>query len=215
MDHPSYYAIIPANVRYDTELTPNAKLLYGEITALCDRDGYCWATNEYFSNLYQTSDKTITRNLKSLETKGYIELFYELNGAIKKRYITTDKNVLRRTKMSVDEGQKCPINNTSNNTKEINNNKLLFTKKSFKKPTLEEVKSYCEERKNNINAQKFIDYYESNGWKVGRVSMKDWKACIRTWEQRNKEKKDNISSYQSRRLAEQEKAGEKFLRGEL
>lgn len=214
MNHPSYYAIIPANVRYDTELTPNAKLLYGEITALCDKDGYCWATNEYFSNLYQTSDKTITRNLKLLETKGYIELFYELNGAIKKRYITTDKNVLRQTKMSVDEGQKCPINNTSNNIKEINNNKLLFTKKSFKKPTLEEVESYCEERKNNINAQKFIDYYESNGWKVGRASMKDWKACIRTWEQRNKEKKDNIGAYQSRRLAEQEKAGEEFLRGE-
>ena len=72
---------------------------------------------------------------------------------------------------------------------------------------------YCLERKNKIDAEKFIDYYESNGWKVGRNSMKDWKAAIRTWEQRNKEKKDNIISYQSRRLAEQEKAGEEFLRG--
>ena len=47
----SYYAIIPANVRYDPDLTPNAKLLYGEITALTNDKGYCWASNNYFANL--------------------------------------------------------------------------------------------------------------------------------------------------------------------
>lgn len=58
--------------------------------------------------------------------------------------------------------------------------------KRFVKPTLEEVKEYCLSRKNNIDAQQFIDFYESKGWKVGNQSMKDWKACVRTWEQRNK-----------------------------
>ncbi len=58
--------------------------------------------------------------------------------------------------------------------------------KRFVKPTLEEVKEYCLNRKNNIDAQQFIDFYESKGWKVGNQSMKDWKACVRTWEQRNK-----------------------------
>ena len=61
-----------------------------------------------------------------------------------------------------------------------------LSSKRFVKPTFEEVKEYCLSRKNNIDAQQFIDFYESKGWKVGNQSMKDWKACVRTWEQRNK-----------------------------
>ncbi len=56
------------------------------------------------------------------------------------------------------------------------------TTNRFKPPTVEEVQEYCRERNNNIDAERFIDYYSSNGWKVGRNSMKDWKAAIRTWE---------------------------------
>ena len=55
----------------------------------------------------------------------------------------------------------------------------------FKPPTLEEVEAYCTERNNKINAQQFIDFYSSKGWMVGKNKMKDWKACVRTWEQRN------------------------------
>lgn len=57
--------------------------------------------------------------------------------------------------------------------------------KKFKKPTVDEVSEYCKLRNNNINAEQFIDYYNSNGWKVGKNSMKDWKATVRTWERRN------------------------------
>lgn len=56
--------------------------------------------------------------------------------------------------------------------------------KRFVKPTVEEVQEYCKERNNTINAQHFVDFYESKGWKIGKDSMKDWKAAIRTWEQR-------------------------------
>ena len=55
-------------------------------------------------------------------------------------------------------------------------------RKRFEKPTLSEIKQYCTERNNNVNAEQFYDYYESNGWKVGKNSMKDWKAAVRTWE---------------------------------
>ena len=55
-------------------------------------------------------------------------------------------------------------------------------RKRFEKPTLSQITQYCLERNNNVNAEQFYDYYESNGWKVGKNSMKDWKACVRTWE---------------------------------
>lgn len=57
-------------------------------------------------------------------------------------------------------------------------------RKVFRKPTLEEVQAYCKERKNSVDAQRFIDFYESKGWKVGTSQMKDWKASVRTWEKR-------------------------------
>ena len=56
------------------------------------------------------------------------------------------------------------------------------TSKRFVKPTLQEVQQYCASRHNSIDAAKFIDHYESNGWKVGKAPMKDWKAAVRTWE---------------------------------
>lgn len=61
-------------------------------------------------------------------------------------------------------------------------NKSPTKAKRFVKPTLSEIEQYCIERNNNINAEQFYDYYESNGWKVGKNSMKDWKAAVRTWE---------------------------------
>jgi len=57
--------------------------------------------------------------------------------------------------------------------------------KRFKPPTVEEVRAYCKERQNNVDPEKFVDYYTSNGWSVGKNKMKDWKAAVRTWEKNN------------------------------
>lgn len=70
---------------------------------------------------------------------------------------------------------------------EIYKEEIEHKNKKFIKPTLEEIKAYCLERKNNIDAQFFYDYYESNGWKVGKNSMKDWKATVRNWERNSKQ----------------------------
>lgn len=60
--------------------------------------------------------------------------------------------------------------------------------KRFTPPTVDEVSDYCKERANTVNAQHFVDYYEARGWKIGNNSMKDWRAAVRTWEQREKPK---------------------------
>lgn len=70
--------------------------------------------------------------------------------------------------------------------------------KRFTPPTIEEVQAYCQERGNNVDAERFVDFYASKGWKVGNSSMKDWKASVRTWEKRdsgNKPKQKAPSNY--------------------
>jgi hypothetical protein len=70
-------------------------------------------------------------------------------------------------------------------------------RKRFVPPTLEEVRSYCQERKNNVNPEKFFDHYTSNGWMVGRNKMKDWKAAVRTWERNSYSEPKEDKSYDS------------------
>ena len=74
-----------------------------------------------------------------------------------------------------------PNENVNVNVNE-NDLKENIKRKVFTKPTAEEVKAYCSERKNNVDPDKFIDFYESKGWVIGKNPMKDWKACVRTWE---------------------------------
>ena len=68
----SYYSVIPASVRYDKSLTPIMKLLYGEITSLCNDKGFCWASNEYFGEIYDIKPKSISRAINKLKTREYI-----------------------------------------------------------------------------------------------------------------------------------------------
>ena len=79
----------------------------------------------------------------------------------------------------------------------------------FTPPTVEEVKAYCKERQNHVDAERFVDYYTSNGWRVGKNPMKDWKAAIRTWEKsepygktEKKSRRSKISSIDEDVLAE-------------
>jgi hypothetical protein len=65
-------------------------------------------------------------------------------------------------------------------------------KRGFRPPTPEEVTIYCKERKNNVDPNRFIDFYSAKGWFIGRNKMKDWRAAVRTWEQKNKQPKTNF-----------------------
>lgn len=93
MTKPNYFAIIPADVRYNKDLPDKAKLLYAEITCLCNFRGNCWATNEYFARIYDVNPEAISRNISILQKNGLIKIKYLYNGGIvTKRIITIAKN---------------------------------------------------------------------------------------------------------------------------
>jgi len=129
----NYYATIPATVRYDDELTSSEKLFYGEITALSNKHGYCFATNSYFSNLYKVSDRTIIRWINKLEGKGYINkqiIYGDNNECIERRIYLCNKmspphdiNVTTPTDTDVTTPHDINVthNNTSINNTSINN----------------------------------------------------------------------------------------------
>ena len=136
METPTFYAVLPASVRYDSRLKAQEKILYCEITALSNVNKFCHAGNGYFSDLYGVDERTIRRWLNNLAKHGYITIEYEKQGEGQKRRIIPsdnaaadvhemsgpDKNVRTpRTKMSDTPGQKCPHEYyKNNNTRETN-----------------------------------------------------------------------------------------------
>jgi DNA-binding transcriptional regulator YhcF (GntR family) len=81
-NHPSYFGFITAEVRYDPELTGDEKILYAEITALSNKHGYCYASNDYFAKLFSVTNVTVSRRLKKLKDKGYISITYKRTGTV-------------------------------------------------------------------------------------------------------------------------------------
>lgn len=138
----NYYAIIPANVRYDKDLTPNSKLLYGEITALCNEKGYCWASNAYFSELYSVSKVSISKWINQLVAKGYISTEIEYKEGTKEifnRYIRIVNDPIKE-KLNTPIKEKFKDNNTDINTT-FNNTKEYIP--------FDEVVSYLNQKTNS------------------------------------------------------------------
>lgn len=175
----SYYAIIPANVRYDNDITSNAKLLYCEITALCNERGYCWAGNEYFAELYKVSERSISRWISDLIKKGYIVVEFQYKPGTKeiiKRYIklasSSDEKLEQNCLKCVDKNvntyrQNCHLggdknvrdNNIINNNIIINNNSLSEDEPSKDDPNKLKIDKY----------QRMVDLYSKICTKLSKV----------------------------------------------
>ena len=130
-EKPSYYAIIPANVRYNENLNSSQKLFYGEITALTFKTGECWASNNYFARLYKVSPSLITNWVKALEKEKLITVDYEKKGKeITKRIIKiigTQNIEYVFNKQEEGYSKYLKENNTSiNNTSIYNTNNTIF-----------------------------------------------------------------------------------------
>lgn len=163
--------------------------------------------NKKLAELTRMDFDTVTVAMELLKQIGLVEILEggeiyinQLESLIGSQSVGAFKKQQQRMLKNSEGGQMssiCPPEIEIELEKEIDINKKEnnIKEKSFKKPTLEEVKEYCEERNNNVDAEAFIDFYESKGWKVGKNTMKDWKASIRTWEKNNKGTKRNNRSY--------------------
>lgn len=117
--------------------------------------------------------------------------------------VNANKTELSKTE-SIDSGSKPSAAPTTKKHKE----------RRFVKPTVEEVRAYCEERQNGIDPEYFVDYYEARGWVVGKTPMKDWKATVRTWEKRESPSTPYKGRYKTRdeRLREDDARRERMCK---
>lgn len=174
MKEANYYAIIPANVRYDKDLSANAKLLYGEITALSNGEGYCWATNSYFANLYNVSNETISRWISQLIKKGYIKSVIIYKNGTKE----IDLRKLYVGNIPIDENVNTPIDKNINTYCEKSHNPI---DKNINTPIDENVK----ENNTSINTtsiniySRVIDYLNKKANTKYRATTKKTKDLIK------------------------------------
>lgn len=184
---------IPAEIWENDQLSWNEKILLMEIDSFTAKGKECFFSNEYIQQLLGVTERSARRLLSQLIEKGFVSLV-RFDG--RNRYVeslikcghkcpgrpdTNDR--AERTQMSGQTGHECPNTNTSNNT--INDNKRDSKGAArFVKPSIDEIRAYCEARGNGIDAGEFFDHYESNGWQIGKTPMKDWKASVRTWERK-------------------------------
>lgn len=171
-EKPSYYAILPATIRYDETIIPNAKILYAEITSLTDKKGYCWANNGYFAQLYNVSKITVSKWISQLEKKGYIEtniLYKESTKEVDSRYIKIIKYPISEKVNTYMRNDLYPISEIAkDNNTSINN---IYIKKKYikKKNKINDLKIY-EERFEEFwkkypkkrNKSKCLDWYLKN-----------------------------------------------------
>ena len=171
-EKPGYWAVIPAGVRYNEQIPPNAKLLYAEISSLTQEDGYCWATNEYFRKVFGFSERTIQNLLNSLTAAGYIRIE---NGDSKKRKIYAGINPLRVLN-ETNPAKNCgvePRKNLRDNPAEICGvyEKHIINKNNKKNNKDERVESWMRERFDGL-----WDYYPHSKRGSKQRALKAWNS---------------------------------------
>ena len=177
---PNYYAIIPANVRY-ADLKPNAKLLYGEITALSNKHGFCFASNKYFAELYKVNKNTISSWISDLKNYGFITVKIErnVNNQITKRCI----GILKKMDNPIHEKLKynnTSINTTSNNIsiKEKFENLVMFFDYP-KEMKLDFINYWTEKSSDRVNAKM---RYEKQATFDVKLRLSRWAKNSAKWE---------------------------------
>jgi predicted phage replisome organizer len=162
-------------------------------------------TDKMLATIFRMKESTVTMALKTFESFGMIEIIdgvitipnWEKHQSLDKFELAKEKTRQRvarhreKQKLLAECNADGNVTVTQSNANRIEedkdkeedkDNSIETKRKRFVPPTLEEVQAYCYERNNGVDAERFIDYYTSNGWQVGKNKMKDWKAAVRTWE---------------------------------
>ena len=196
----SYFAVLPADIRYNKKLKDKAKLLYGEITALCNEKGYCWANNSYFAELYGVSKETISRLISNLCDQGCVKVEIIYDGkVIKERRIHIQRNdlltkssipLLTETSRPIDENVIDPIDeNVKENNTLVNNtfNKNII-REVFEKPPLQ-IKN-LRGRYDEIELKMIDSYFDILRWtrKHGKIADTVILKIYQEWEKFPKSK---------------------------
>lgn len=174
---------IPIEIWQDRTLSWNEKILLMEIDSFTSKGHECYISNEYIAELLGVTDRCARKYLSHLLELGLVRVV-KFDG--RKRYV--ESTISFRAEWNNCSGQDGTSVPHTDNNEYINNNSLYKRGSTrFQKPTIEEIRQYCQERNNSVDPEKFFNVYESKGWLVGKSPMKDWKAAVRTWEQRQLE----------------------------
>ena len=206
-DNSNYY-VIQGWMINQFHLSGNELLVYAIIYGFSQqKDQKYNGTIQYLADATCSTKMTVNRSLNSLIEKGLIiKSQKEFNNIIFNEYKANLQNVIGSNKMLWGEQQNVTLARELINDKheyiheERNNNisnDILIKKETnsrFVPPTLDEVRAYCNERNNLVDPEAFIAFYQSNGWKVGKNPMKNWKSAIITWEKNDKHKSSSMSS---------------------
>jgi DNA-binding transcriptional ArsR family regulator len=201
----NYYAVIPAEVRYSEDLNASEKLLYGEISALASKSGYCWAGNSYFAELYGVGKTTVSRWLRDLKDAGFINMSFQKDaqGKVQKRYIS----ITPLSKMTIPPYEKSqyPLskndkeNNTSKNNTSINKKEIY--KEKDEKLTFGEFRNvkltpqeYDKLKDRFFNAEARIETLSAYKASTGKRYKSDY-ATILNWAR----KEENIPKKEERK----------------
>lgn len=129
----------------------------------------------YMTETYKMlGESTSTHRVQAFREKQKLNMI-ETQGNVTETLHETEKELEKDIELEKDNKDICDLKSPTPIIKQAS--------KVFKKPTLEEVKAYCIERKNNVNPERWFDFYSSKDWMIGKNKMKDWKAAVRTWEQ--------------------------------
>jgi len=188
---PSFYAILPATVRYDKELSSSEKIFYCEITAMSKKEGYCWASNNYFAELYGVSTSTVSSWCSSLKEKGHVVIEYEREGKqVKKRNIYPIQKIDHPYSENLNGGVQKTEGGYSENLKENNTrvNNTSINNEDYEIPNKNDLIKYFKDKGDMIaediplEAENFINHYEEKEWKNSDGKrIKNWRRQAGTW----------------------------------